>query len=64
MFDPCFVLYFVMPFLVLQKRAGCFALLSSGCHIAVRVLCLLLTVPWLGLCCVIVAFPRHTHFLL
>ena len=30
----------------------------------VSVLCLFLTVPWVGLQCVIVAFPGHTHLLL
>ena len=29
---------------------------------SVSVLCLFLTVPWVGLQCVIVAFPSHTHF--
>ena len=27
------------------------------------VLCLFLTVPWVGMQCVIVAFPDHTHLL-
>ena len=31
---------------------------------AVSVLCLLLVVLWIGLQCVIVAFPGHTHFLI
>ena len=29
---------------------------------AVSVLCLFLTVPWIGLQCVIAAFPDHIHF--
>ena len=29
----------------------------------VGILCLFLTMPWVGLQCVIVAFPGHTHFL-
>ena len=36
-------------------------LLSSGCYDALIVLCLFLTVPWIGLLCVIVSFPDHTH---
>ena len=36
--------------------------LSSCWHVAVSVLCLFLTVSWVGLQCVIVAFPGHTHF--
>ena len=37
------------------------ALLYS--HVVVVALCLFLTVPWVGLQCVIVAFPGHTHLL-
>ena len=39
-------------------------LLSSTCHEAVIVLCLFLIVPYVGLQCVIVSFPGHTHLLL
>ena len=39
-----------------EERAGCFALLSFGCLVTVNVLSLFLTVPWIGLC-VIVVFP-------
>ena len=38
-------------------------LLSYRCLITVNVLQLFLTVPWVGLRCVIVVFPDHTHFL-
>ena len=31
--------------------------------VAICILCLFLTVPWVGLGSVIVAFPDHTHFL-
>ena len=31
--------------------------------VVVCVRCLFLTVPWVGLCYVVVAFPDHTHFL-
>ena len=36
---------------------------SSLCHVAVMVLCLLHTVSWVGLQYVIVAFPDHTDLL-
>ena len=35
--------------------------LISSCHVAVIVLCLFLTVLWVGVQCVIVALPGHTH---
>ena len=38
-------------------------LLSFGCHVAVNVLWLLLTVSWAGLQFVIVVFHDHTHLL-
>ena len=38
-------------------------LLSYGCLVTVNVLWLFLSVPWVGLQCVIVVFPDHTHFL-
>ena len=34
---------------------------SSECHFVVIDFCLFLTVPWVGLKCVIVVFPGHTH---
>ena len=46
-----------------KKRAGCFSLLCSECHLAVIILRLFNTVPWVGLLYVIVAFPGHTHVL-
>ena len=30
-------------------------------YVAVGALCLFLTIPWVGLQCVIVALPGHTH---
>ena len=39
-------------------------LLSSyRCIVTINVLWLFLTVPWVGLQCVIVVFPGHTHLL-
>ena len=44
-----------------KEKAGCFAFLSSGCLVTVNVLWLFLTVPWVGLQCVILLFSDHTH---
>ena len=49
-----------------EERTGCFAytvIWMSCCLVAVNVLWLFLTVPWVGLQCAIVVFPDHTHFL-
>ena len=39
-------------------------LLSYRCNVTVNVQWLFLTVPWVGLQCVIVVFPDHTHLLI
>ena len=39
------------------------ACLSSWCLVIVIVRWLFLAVPWVGLQCVIVVFPDHTHLL-
>ena len=36
-------------------------LLSYRCIVTINVLLLFLTVPWVGLQCMIVVFPDHTH---
>ena len=38
-------------------------LLTYGFLVTVNVLLLFLTVPWVGMQCVIVVFPDHTHLL-
>ena len=38
-------------------------LLSYRCNVTINVLWLFLTVPWVGLHCVIVVFPDHTHLI-
>ena len=38
-------------------------LLCFDCLVTVNLLWILLTVPWVGLQCVIVFFPDHTHLL-
>ena len=38
-------------------------LLSYRCIVTINVLCLFLTVPWVGLQCVIVVSLDHTHLL-
>ena len=45
-----------------EEIAGYFTL-SSLCPVIVIILRLFLTVPWVGLQCVIVVFPDHTHML-
>ena len=52
---------FIDAFIV--RVFGCFTLLAFCCHMTVNILCLFLTVLWVGLQCVIVAFSGHTHFL-
>ena len=60
--------YFVF-FLVLQsasyrkRELVALFLLFYGCIVNVNVLLLFLTVPWVGLRCVIVVFPDHNHLL-
>ena len=44
------------------ERAGCFAFIANGCLVTVNAMWLFLTVPWVGLQCVIVVFPGHTYF--
>ena len=55
---------YLVSFLVCNHFNEVALLLLSSCgHLAVSVLCLFLTVPWVGLQCVIVAFPGHSHLL-
>ena len=63
-FGICYVLHYLVSFLVLQsssrgKESWLIALIVA----TVSVVLLFLTVPWVGLQCVIVKFPDHTHFL-
>ena len=48
-----------------KKIVGCFAtlLLSYSCIVTINVPWLFLAVLWVGLQCVIVVFPDHTHLL-
>ena len=36
-------------------------LFEFGCLVTVNVLCLFITVPWIGLQCVILVCPNHNH---
>ena len=47
-----------------RKRELVALLLSYRCLVTVNVLWLFLTVQWVGLQCVIVVFPDHTHLFL
>ena len=47
----------------LSKRELAALIVINCCYMTVSVLCRILTVPWVCLQCVIVAFPSHTHLL-
>ena len=51
--------------LVLKRKRKLVALLllSYRCIVTINVLWLFLTMPWVGLQCVIVVFPDHTYLL-
>ena len=49
--------------LMRKRELVALLLLSFGCLVTVNLLRLFLTVPWVGLQCVIVVFPDHTHLL-
>ena len=55
---PC--VHLVCSHLDGEERGGC----SSWCPVTVSVLLLFLAMPWVGVQCVIVAFPDHTHLFL
>ena len=60
------LLYVLSSFaIILTRKRELFALLllSVGCQVTVNILWLFLTVPLVGLQCVIMVFPDHTHFL-
>ena len=44
-----------------ERELVALQLLSYGCPFTVNVMWLFLTVPWVGLQCVIGVFPNHTH---
>ena len=46
-----------------KRKLVALLLLSYKCIVTVNVLWFLLMVPWVGLHCVIVVFPDHTHLL-
>ena len=45
-----------------EEMADCFAFLPFLCLVTINVVWFFLTVPWVGLECVIVVFPDHTYF--
>ena len=45
-----------------KKKLDALLLLSYICIVTINVLWLFLTVPWVGLQCVIVIFPDHIRF--
>ena len=52
--------------IILKRKRNLVALLllSERCIVTINVLWLYLTVPWVGLHCVIVVFPDHTYLIL
>ena len=61
-----FVLFALLYFAIILKRKRkqvALLLLSYRCIVTINVLWLFLTMPWVGLQCVIVVFPDHTHLL-
>ena len=51
--------------IILKRKRKLIALLllSYRCNVTINVLWLFLTVPWVGLQCLIVLFPDHAHLL-
>ena len=47
-----------------KRKLVALLLLSHRCIVNINVLWLFLAVPWVGLQCVIVVIPDHTHLLL
>ena len=49
---------------ILKRKRELVALLlmSYRCVVTIKAMWLFLTVPWVGLLCLIVAIPDHTHF--
>ena len=61
-----FVLYcqaLICVAIILKRKRKLIALLllSYRCTVTINVMWLFLAVPWVGLQCVIVVFPDHTH---
>ena len=46
-----------------KKKLVALLLLSYRCIVTINALWLFLTAPWVGLQCVIVVFPDHSHLL-
>ena len=66
MVGPCFVVHnLVFSFAIISLGKKESWLLYFNCLLMAfdSVLCLFLAVLWVGLQCVIVAFPNHTHLL-
>ena len=65
-FFCCILLCAISSFVIILKMKRemvALLLLSYGCLVTVKVMCFFLTVPLVGLRCVIVVFPDHTHLL-
>ena len=67
MVGPCFVVhYLILSFAIILLGKKDSWLLYFNCLLMAfdSVLCLFLAILWVGLQCVIVAFPSHTHLLM
>ena len=70
--DLCTLIYFCYALLSVhssfpiilkrEKKLEALLVLSYRCMVTINVLWLFLSVPWVGLQCVTVVFPDHTHF--
>ena len=65
---PCFAMYNLVAFqfcnhLAEEEIAGCFTFIVFLLLSVFGAMCLFLMVSWVGLQCVIVAFPGHTFLL-
>ena len=58
----CYALIFSFAIILKRKKELiALLLLSYRCLVTVNILSLFLMVPWVGMRCVIVIFPDHTH---
>ena len=60
LWEFCVCICFVMQE---KDKAGCFASIVLQMYCYYKCSVAFLTVPWVGLQCVIVVFPDHTHLL-
>ena len=47
--------------IILKRKLAALLVLSYRCIVTIKIMWLFLTVPWVGLQCVIVVFPDYTY---